>query len=162
MKVHNYFGKIKMSSYMSYSDSDIKFESPFALQVEYYNDDYTEIEKLRLENSNLIKIQELNNQVDFKNLYEMITNSNKMLYNKIESLTNTVDDLKSQIISMNTKTVTNFNQSLNTLGPRVQKINPENLQLIKVYENVSEILKENYNIKRPSLNKSVLENTIYQ
>jgi len=40
----------------------------------------TEIEKLRLENSNLIKIQELNNQVDFKNLYEMITNSNKMLW----------------------------------------------------------------------------------
>ena len=34
--------------------------------------------------------------------------------------------------------------------------------MIKVYENVSEILKENYNIKRPSLNKAVLENTIYQ
>jgi len=130
--------------------------------IKYYNDDYTEIEKLRLENSNLIKIQELNNQVDFKNLYEMITNSNKMLYNKIDTLTNTVDELKCQINSINTKTVNNFNEPLNTVGPRVQKINPENLQLIKVYENVSEILKENHNIKRPSLNKAVLENTIYQ
>lgn len=65
----------------------------------------TEIEKLRLENSNLIKIQELNNQVDFKNLYEMITNSNKMLYNKIDTLTNTVNELKCQINSINTKTV---------------------------------------------------------
>jgi len=63
---------------------------------------------------------------------------------------------------MNVKTVNNFNQPLNTLGSRVQKINPENLQLIKVYDNVSEIIKENYNIKRPSLNKAILENTIYQ
>lgn len=62
-----------------------------------------------------------------------------MLYNKIDILTNTVNELKSQINSLNTKTLNNFNQPLLTVGPRVQKINPENLQLIKVYENVSEI-----------------------
>ena len=130
--------------------------------IKYYNNDHTEIQKLQLEKENLIKIQELNNQMDFKNYYDIITNSNKILCNKIDVLNNTVNELKLQINSLNTKTVNNFNQPLNTVGPRVQKINPDNLQLIKVYENVSEILKENYNIKRPSLNKAVLENTIYQ
>ena len=47
------------------------------------------------------------------------------------------------------------------LGPRLQKINPENLQLVKVYENVTEAMNENKNIKRPSINKAVEENTIY-
>jgi len=47
------------------------------------------------------------------------------------------------------------------LGPRLQKINPETLQLIKVYESVTEAMNENKNIKRPSITKSVDENTIY-
>jgi hypothetical protein len=65
--------------------------------------------------------------------------------------------------SMQTKTTTGFEQPLVTLGPRLQQINPENLTLIKVYESVSECMKElNYVIKRPSLNKAVAENTIYQ
>ena len=46
--------------------------------------------------------------------------------------------------------------------PRLQQINPETLELIKVFETVSEAMKECGNIKRPSLNKAVLENTIYR
>ena len=59
------------------------------------------------------------------------------------------------------KIVTGFNEPLTTLGPRLQKINPETLQLIKVYESVSEIMKEDNNIKRPSINKAVVENIVY-
>ena len=87
---------------------------------------------------------------------------NEKLYNKIDNLENTINGLKSQINSITTKTTNNFNEPLVTLGPRLQKINPETLQLIKVYESVSECIKENTNIKRPSLNKAVIENTIYQ
>ena len=47
------------------------------------------------------------------------------------------------------------------LGPRLQKINPETLQLIKVYESVTEAMNEDKNIKRPSISKAVEENTIY-
>ena len=47
------------------------------------------------------------------------------------------------------------------LGPRLQKINPETLQLVKVYESVTEAMNEDKNIKRPSISKAVEENTIY-
>jgi len=63
--------------------------------------------------------------------------------------------------SQQTKVVTGFNEPLPTIGPRLQKINPETLELIKVYETVTEAMKENTNIKRPSINKSIVENTIY-
>jgi hypothetical protein len=56
---------------------------------------------------------------------------------------------------------TGFNQQLPTLGPRLQKINPENLQLIRVYESVTELMNEDKHIKRPSIMKSIQENTIY-
>ncbi len=59
------------------------------------------------------------------------------------------------------KTTTGFNQQLPTLGPRLQKINPENLQLIQVYESVTEAMNENINIKRPSIMKAIADNTIY-
>ena len=60
-----------------------------------------------------------------------------------------------------TKVVTGFNQQIPHLGPRLQKINPETLQLVKVYESVTEAMNENKNIKRPSIAKAVEENTIY-
>jgi phage anti-repressor protein len=59
------------------------------------------------------------------------------------------------------KTVTGFQEPLSTVGPRVQKINPETRQIVKVYESASEAMKENVEIKRPSLTKAILECTIY-
>jgi hypothetical protein len=59
------------------------------------------------------------------------------------------------------KVMTGFQDPLKTLGPRVQKINPETLALLKVYESVTEVMKEDSRIKRPSINKSVMENTVY-
>lgn len=63
---------------------------------------------------------------------------------------------------MQTKTTTNFNQPLVTLGPRLQKINPETMHLVKLYESIAECLKEyNFKVKRPSIVKSIKENTLY-
>ena len=61
------------------------------------------------------------------------------------------------------KLTTNLGAPLPTLGPRLQKINPDTLTLIKVYESVTECIQEyNNTIKRPSINKAVTENTIYR
>jgi hypothetical protein len=59
------------------------------------------------------------------------------------------------------RVVTGFQDPLRTVGPRLQKINPETLALIKVYETVTELMNEDNRIKRPSLNKAVVENTAY-
>jgi hypothetical protein len=49
-----------------------------------------------------------------------------------------------------------------TVGPRLQQINDETLTINKVYESVAECLKEyNYKVKRPSIDKAIVENTIY-
>jgi hypothetical protein len=67
----------------------------------------------------------------------------------------------SKLNEKETKLVTGFNQQIQNLGPRLQKINPENLKLIKVYESVTELMNEDKNIKRPSIMKAIQENTIY-
>ena len=59
------------------------------------------------------------------------------------------------------KTLTGFQEPLVNLGPRVQQINPETMELIKVYESASQLMSENRNIKRPSLTKAVAANTVY-
>jgi len=87
----------------------------------------------------------------------------KDLSHKVDGLSHKVDAVENsnKLNAHETKVVTGFSEPLLTVGPRLQKINPETMMLIKVYETVSEAMKENTNIKRPSINKSVIENTIY-
>lgn len=61
-----------------------------------------------------------------------------------------------------TKTTTGIKQINKTVGPRLQKINPDNLSLVKVYETVSEALTEsNHKLKRSTIQGAVSENTVY-
>jgi hypothetical protein len=90
-----------------------------------------------------------------------IIQSNKILLNKISSLEQSNQDILNKLNSQQTKVTTGFNQQLPNLGPRLQKINPENFQLIKIYETVTELMNEDKNIKRPSIMKAIQENTIY-
>jgi hypothetical protein len=83
------------------------------------------------------------------------------LTNKVSSLEISIQLILNKLNNQETKLVTGFNQQIPHLGPRLQKINPETLQLIKVYESVTEAMNEDKNIKRPSITKSVEENTIY-
>jgi hypothetical protein len=85
----------------------------------------------------------------------------KQMSGKIDNLEQSNKELLDKFDKTQTKVVTGFNEPLVTLGPRLQKINPETLELVKVYESVSELMKENNHIKRPSVNKAVLENTVY-
>jgi hypothetical protein len=83
------------------------------------------------------------------------------LITKIENLEKSNQEILNKLNASQTKTTTNFNEPLTTLGPRLQKINPDTLQLVKTYETVAECMKEDNRIKRPSLNKAIVENTVY-
>lgn len=113
-----------------------------------------EIENLKLKNSGCI----VNNDNELlKELIQM----NKMLTNKVISLESSMQQILHKLNEKETKIMTGFNQQMPHLGPRLQKIHPETLQLIKVYESVTEAMNENKNIKRPSITKAIEENTIY-
>ena len=115
-----------------------------------------EIEKLKLlaTNSNnpvMLEILESNKRFE---------QSNKQLHaqvNKLETMLNKLLETNAPAA----RTQTGFQNPLPTLGPRVQKINPDTLQLIKVYESATEVMTEDRSIKRPSLSKAVAENTVY-
>ena len=98
-----------------------------------------------------------NDNENIKELLKIVSTLNT----KINNLEKTNKEILEKLNTQQTKVVTGFSEPLVTLGPRLQKINPETLQLVKVYESVSECMKENSNIKRPSINKAIEECTIY-
>jgi hypothetical protein len=119
------------------------------------------VSELLLENQLLTSKLETNqnniNNNEVTELKQMI----KHLLNKVSSLEQTNQEILNKLNSQQTKITTGFNQQLPNLGPRLQKINPETLELVKVYESVTEAMNEDKNIKRPSVSKAVEENTIY-
>ena len=119
------------------------------------------VSELLLENKLLkTKLETTQNNINNELLME-IKQTNKILLNKISSLEQSTQDILNKLNSQQTKLVTGFNKQLPNLGPRLQKINPENFQLIKIYETVTELMNEDKNIKRPSIMKAIQENTIY-
>jgi hypothetical protein len=97
-----------------------------------------------------LEIKELlNNQKEMMKIIKNLEKSNKEILEKINP---------PQI-----KTNTGFQEQLVNLGPRLQQIHPEGLTLVKVFESVAECIKEsNFVMKRPSIQKAVTENTVYQ
>ena len=122
------------------------------------------VSELLLENQllkeKLNSTQYITQSIDNQLILEVIQ-TNKILLNKVSSLEQTNKEILNKLNSQETKIVNGFNQQMPHLGPRLQKINPETLQLVKVYESVTEAMNENKNIKRPSINKAIQENTIY-
>ena len=139
--------------------------------IKYFNDSDKEIHKLELKCheseleverlSLIIKAKETNCNININN-NDTTNKLLKELINKIDNLEKSNKEIVTKFNASQTKTTTGFDQPLVTLGPRLQKINPETLQLVQVYESVSECMKEyNSTIKRPSINKAINENTIY-
>jgi len=120
-----------------------------------------EIEKLKL----LIQMKEDKNENpllhDLVNSVDRLANSVKQLSGKVDANEKRMKEMMEKTSASQIKTTTGFNTALVTLGPRLQKIHPDTLELVKVYESVSEAMKENPDIKRPSMNKAVRENTVY-
>jgi hypothetical protein len=133
--------------------------------IKYFNNNDTS--KLELENEQLKLMIELNKSSSDSNpsnhnLYiSEFTETIKQLVSRIDNMEKLNQEVLEKLIASQTNLVTGFNQPLQTLGPRLQKINPETLELVKVFETVTEAMKEDGNIKRPSINKAVSENTVY-
>jgi hypothetical protein len=127
--------------------------------IKYFNTNDTN--KIELENEQLRLMLEMKNTNNDNQLIQDLLHMVKQMSGKIDNLEKTNKEILNKLNTKEIKVVTGFNEPLITLGPRLQKINPETLELVKVYESVSEAMKENYNIKRPSINKAVLENTVY-
>jgi phage anti-repressor protein len=127
--------------------------------IKYFNDNNNS--KLELEIEQLKLMLEMKNTNNDNVLILELMQNVKQLTNKIDALEKTNKDILEKLNKSHTKVTTGFSESLPTLGPRLQKINPDNLQLIKVYESVTEAMNENHNIKRPSIMKAIQENTIY-
>lgn len=118
-----------------------------------------EIDRLQL----LLEMKVTNN--DNVLIHELIRTVNQLSV-KIDNLEKKNKEMRDNQhnplpIAVIPRVLTGFQDPLKTLGPRLQKINPENLALVQVYENVTELMKEDGRIKRPSINKAVMENTIY-
>ena len=128
--------------------------------IKYFN--YTDVNKLELEIEALKLMLENKKTNNDHSLIQELFENVKHLSSKIDNLENINKEILYKLNQNNTKTTTNFNEPLPSLGPRLQKINPENFEIVKVYESVSECMKENINLKRPSINQSILKNTIYQ
>jgi len=127
--------------------------------IKYFNQNDThklelEVEYLKLK----LEIQNKNEEnISGQELLTII----KQLSLKIDKLEKSNKEVLEKLLTSQTKLVTGFQQPLPTLGPRLQKINPETMQIIKVYECVTEAMNECQQIKRPSINKAIVENTIY-
>ena len=127
--------------------------------VKYFNNNDTS--KIELENEQLKLMLEMKNTNNDNLLIQELITIVKQMSGKIDNLEKSNKELLDKFEKTQTKVVNGFNEPLVTLGPRLQKINPETMELVKVYESVSELMKEDNHIKRPSINKSVVENTVY-
>lgn len=128
--------------------------------IKYFNNNDTH--RLELEIEQLKLLFEMKNTNNDNLLIQELSKTVNHLSGKLDNLEKINKEILDKLNSMQTKTTTNFNQPLVTLGPRLQKINPETMHLIKTYESIAECLKEyNFKVKRPSIVKSIEENTVY-
>jgi hypothetical protein len=122
-----------------------------------FNNPIIENERLKLENEQL---RSQTKPVDQASLQEILK-INNILLQKIDRIEASNKEIISRLNAMQTKTTTSCSQPDPHIGPRLQKINPETFELVHVYETVTECMKEDNSLKRPSINKAAQENTIY-
>lgn len=126
--------------------------------IRNYNDDLLEVQSLNLEVERL-KIE--NQQLKLKNTNSSITDIEN-LRNEIVNLKEFIkDQFKNIDVKLNLKQTNNFGEDYHANGPKVQQINSDTFDLIKVYRNATEVI-NTLKIPRSSLTKAINENTIYK
>jgi hypothetical protein len=94
-------------------------------------------------------------------LIKMLLDNQNLLMQKINGLEKSNKEILEKLNASQTRTTTGFETPLPTIGPRLQKINPDTFQIIRIYETVSECMKEDPKMKRPSINQAVEKNILY-
>jgi len=125
-----------------------------------FNNPVVENERLKLENEQLRSATQPT-QID-QSILQEILKINQVLLQKVQTLESSNKEIIARLNAMQTKTTTVCSQPDPHLGPRLQKIHPETLQIIHVYETTTECMKEDHVMKRPSINKAVRDNTVYR
>ena len=126
--------------------------------IRNYNDDLLEVQSLNLE-VELLKIE--NQKLKLKNTNDNSTDIEN-LRNEIVNLKEFIKDQFKKIdVKLNLKQTNNFGEEYHGNGPKVQQINPDTFDLIKVYRNATEVI-NTLKIPRSSLTKAIRENTIYK
>jgi hypothetical protein len=125
------------------------------------------IKYLLVENETLKNVIASSNQLQEQYNYTLeikeLLNNQKEMMKIIKNLEKSNKEILEKINPPQIKTNTGFQEPLVNLGPRLQQIHPEGLTLVKVFESVAECIKEsNFVMKRPSIQKAVTENTVYQ
>ena len=126
--------------------------------IKNFNDDLLEVQSLNLEVERL-KIE--NQKLKLENNNSSITDIEN-LRNEIINLKEFIkDQFKNIDVKLNLKQTNNFGEDYHANGPKVQQINPDTFDLIKVYRNATEVI-NTLKIPRSSLTKAIRENTIYK
>jgi hypothetical protein len=118
-----------------------------------------ENERLKAELDKVQNKQQISISMDTNNITNQLL---EILLQKVQQLESTNKDIISRLNSMQIKTTTACSLPDPHIGPRLQKIHPDTLEILHTYETVTECMKEDPNRKRPSLNKASRENTIYR
>lgn len=132
-----------------------------------------DIEILQKENDtlkSLIQGQSTSHDISSPLLLQNILDNQKHICESIQKIDTRISQIEihqthilEKVQTSQTRTTTNFNTPLPTLGPRLQQINPDTMTLHKVYESVAECMKlHHYKFKRPSIDKAVKEHKIYR
>ena len=132
--------------------------------IKYFNNNDTG--KLQLEIDRLQMLFEMKSGTNDNALIYDLIQTVKQMFQQTNAKIDNIERICTTAMTHNNppptpRVVTGFQEPLRTVGPRLQKINPETLSLVKVYETVTELMNEDNRIKRPSLNKAVVENTAY-
>jgi len=101
-------------------------------------------------------------EIDNQEKIEKLEKSNKELQDSQKKIEQTNKEILEKLNKPEIITTTKFGEPLATVGDRIQKINPETMTLVKVYESIAECLKESkFKMKRSSIDKAIKQNTIY-
>jgi phage anti-repressor protein len=125
--------------------------------ISNFRDNTLELEQARLE------IQQLRTELS------SISPSNSDYTSNNNIIKAELMDLKAQVANVLTelrlqrqeRLTTNFGDPLPTLGDYVQQLNPETLQLVKVYNSIAEVCRT-LKVPRSSILKACRENTVYK
>jgi len=125
------------------------------------------IKYLLVENETLKNViassKQMQEQYNYTLEIKELLNTQKEMMKIIKNLEKSNKEILEKLNPPQIKTTTGFQEPLVNLGPRLQQIHPEGLTLVKVFESVAECIKEsNFVMKRPSIQKAVTENTVYQ